>query len=332
MPVTHVPQPFLSSLLSFDIYHLVGHSDPDGDCLGSQKALGSFLQRRGKKVHMVSPGPFRRREINHLKDDFLDHIPSPRTGSGDEEQKRGREAVVVLDCASADRIGHLRDEIADRFTLVIDHHASGAPFGDESLVDPTAPSVTYLVQLIIEELGERPTAEEAELLLLGLVTDTGFFRHISRGGEEIFAAVSRLAAYGATPNRAYRTMFGNRSLPSRRLAGRVMDRARLEGAGKIVFTFLNREDEAELGEGERDSDTIYGQLQNIEGVEGVVFLREEAEGDISAGLRSNSYLDMGSIAARFGGGGHPRAASFRWSGSSKALESKLMEVISPLLH
>jgi len=325
MPIHDVPQEFLDTLFTFDIYHIIGHSDPDGDSLGSQLAMGSFLERKGKQVSLISPGPFRRNEINHLKEQFQSHIPPVKAGASHDREEGPKEAVLILDSASPERIGNLEEEIAGRFTLVIDHHSSGNPFGDLSFIDPTAPSVTYMVQIIIEALGEKPTTFEAELLLLGLVTDTGFFRHITGEGEDILSAASRLCSYGASPKGAYETMFGNRSLASRRLAGRVMDRARLLPKEKIIFTHLTRQDELELGEGQRDSDTIYGQLQSIEGVEGVVFFREEAEGGISVGLRSNSYIDMGKLASRFGGGGHPQAASFRSDTPREELEKLLTD-------
>jgi phosphoesterase RecJ-like protein len=322
MPVTSVPESFLREFGEYDEFIIVGHEEPDGDCLGSQLALSSFLRRSGKTAIPATAGPFNRSEIMHLSNRLLDHIPEASAGI-----KRG---AVILDCSAVERTGRLAADIAGISRLTIDHHANGAAVDGPAFIDPTAPSTTYLVLLLIEALGGRPTPEEAQLLMFGLATDTGYFRHISTGGEETFQAASRLCACGANPKEAHAGMYGNRSLASRRLAGRVMDRAAVHLEGKLLITWLERADEEELGYGERDSDTIYGQLQGISGVDAVIFFREETESEISAGLRSNSVLDVGALAASFGGGGHKHAASFRSTIGIKELEKELLAVIKPL--
>lgn len=320
MPIQTISKKFLDELLAYDRYIILGHQDPDGDCLTSQIALASLLKRRGKETITVSPGPFHRSEIMELEPFFELHMPK-RSRDG----QKLREAVVVLDCSTIDRIGYLAAEIEGRPVIVIDHHDAGRAFADYALIDPEAPSVTYLVQLIYEALQETPSKEEAELLLFGLVTDTGFFRHVDLHGEAVLSSAARLSSYGAQLKTSYAKMYGNRSLASRRLAGRVMDRAALRVKGKVIVSDLYRSDEEELGMGERDSDTIYGQLQSIAGVDSILFFREEAEGDLSVGLRSRTHLDVGSLAAEYGGGGHKHAASFRSSAERKPLEKELIK-------
>jgi bifunctional oligoribonuclease and PAP phosphatase NrnA len=321
MPVKSVPETFLETFLSFDHYLVTGHEDPDGDCLGSQLALTSFLLRKGKRAWALSPGPFQRGEINDLEPRFESEVP----GDFRREEQGERKVVVLLDCSGIDRTGRLAKELEGYPLIIIDHHATARAGTAPAFIDSTAPSVTYLVLLLLEAAGAVPGEEEAQLLLFGLATDTGFFRHVSGGGSETFSVVSRLCGYGANPKEAFGKMYGNRTLASRRLAGRVIDRAQLHHHSKIVTTYLTMKDEEELGKGERDSDTIYGQLQSISGVDAVFFFREEEEGKISVGLRSNKDLDTGTLASLFGGGGHKHAASFRSSTSMEALEKELLQ-------
>jgi phosphoesterase RecJ-like protein len=324
MPIGSIPDPFLLVFQSFDEFLIIGHEDPDGDCLGSQIALASFLNRSGKRANALSSGPFRRAEINDLADRVADHVPPMEKGS--------KRAAVIVDCSSIDRVGYLAKEIEGLPTLILDHHASGGdPVASAaSCIDPGAPSVTYLTLLLIEGLGGIPTNEEAQLLLFGLATDTGFFRHVTHGGEEILSVASRLCRYGAVPKDAYQTMYGNRSLVSKKLIGRVLDRAQPRVGGKVLTSYLTVDDEKELGFGERDSDTIYGQLQAVAGVDAVLFFRDEEPGEISVGLRSNLVLDVGAVAQQFGGGGHKHAASFRSREQRNQLERKLLSVIETM--
>jgi phosphoesterase RecJ-like protein len=47
----------------YDVFFVVGHKEPDADCVGSQLALSSLLGRLSKKAVLCSAGPFNRLEI-----------------------------------------------------------------------------------------------------------------------------------------------------------------------------------------------------------------------------------------------------------------------------
>ncbi|MFO7850674.1 MAG: DHH family phosphoesterase, partial [Spirochaetia bacterium] len=116
-----IPEELLRALHNFSKFVIVGHEEPDGDCLSSQKALASYLSRCGADIALVSPGPFTRNEISHLSVDFALHIPI--------EYRDSDTLTVILDCSTLDRIGYLSQELGDAHIAVIDHHASGKTFG-----------------------------------------------------------------------------------------------------------------------------------------------------------------------------------------------------------
>ena len=157
-------------------YLILGHKEPDGDCVASQLALSHFLKRLGRKTVVLSEGPFDRPEISDYKNQFKDTLDKNTLKNGDR--------AVVVDCSTSDRIGEFKTVTEKCDTLVIDHHSSGREFGNLRYIDTKAPSVTYIIQLIIESMGYKPDKYESELLLFGLCTDTGFFRHVEKGGGE----------------------------------------------------------------------------------------------------------------------------------------------------
>jgi phosphoesterase RecJ-like protein len=306
-------------------FYLIGHEEPDGDCIASQLALARFLKRLGKEVDLFSPGPFIRPEILPYKSIFSRRIPASE-GSG---ASKVDPVAVILDCSTIDRIGgDLAADISALETLVIDHHSSGSKFGDLRYIDSAAPSVTFLIWKVITAMNCRPSREEAELLLFGLCTDTGFFRHLEAGSAEVFQAVAALTAAGASPRECYRLIYGGRSLESRILTGRVLSRAEVFINGRIIVTYETLADKNELGIESRDSDSIYSRLQGVKGCHGVVFIREEGEGEYSVGLRSDHSLDVGAVAESFGGGGHRRAAGFTWHGSREQIKKRLLEMFA----
>jgi len=316
-----IPQHLLDALEEGEIFVILGHREPDGDCIGSQLGLGLFLSRRGKEVHLVSPGPFQRMELDQWKDRFMPHIPDSLDPS--------RTTAVIVDCSTMERIDYLAEEIAPLHlkTLVIDHHSSGTSFGDIRHIDPKAPSVTMMILDLIETLGDKPTEEEAEILLFGLATDTGFFRHLESDNQDVFTAIGRLTAYGGSPKSTYQKMYGGRSLESKQLLGLLLDRTRSYCGGKLILTYETLEELERFGIENRDSDSLYQQLQGILGVETIVFIREEQPGECSVGLRSNGDVDVGKIALDFGGGGHAKAAGFSWTGDYKKTMSDILPLI-----
>ena len=190
------PEEVVAFLESHDRFLVFGHVEPDGDCVASQLALDSFLKRRGKQVSVFSEGPFDRPEIKPYENGFRTRIEA--------SDLEGSPVAVILDCSTPDRIGAMGRGIEGLPVLVIDHHASGEVFGNVRWVIPQAPSVTFLIQRLIEEYPDKPTAEEAQLLLFGLARDTGFFRHLVENSGFVFQAVARLVDGGASPRNTYR--------------------------------------------------------------------------------------------------------------------------------
>lgn len=314
-----IPHQLSDILKSGESFVLLGHSEPDGDCIGSQLALGRYLERKGKQVSLVSPGPFQRVELEAYKKDFRSHIP--------RELDKKKTIAVILDCSTLERIGHLADELGDMKVAVIDHHSSGRTFGDIRYIDPSSPSVTLMVLRLIEAMGDIPSPEEAQILLFGLATDTGFFRHIEGKKAWVFEAIGRLSEYGASPKQVFRSMYGGRSLLSRQLLGLLLSRTSSHCDGRVLFTYETLDDLTLYGKENRDSDVLYQQLQGVSNCEVVVFIREEEPGLCSVGLRSVSTVDVGKIALSFGGGGHALAAGFSWNGSRQSAEEAVMEVV-----
>ena len=308
-----VPEDLVQAFRIYDKFVLLGHEEPDGDCLGSQMALASFLGRRGgnkgegAETCLVSPGPFMRNEITYMAQYFSLHSPD---GFRDDST-----LAVVLDCSTIDRISYLADELGEAKVAVIDHHASGRSFGELRYIDSDAPSVTYMIQKIIEAMGETPDTREAELLLFGLATDTGYFRHLETRSAPVFSSAARLVEAGANPKRIHGSMYGGRKIEARRLLGRLLSRAETYFDGRLIVTHETLEEKRSYGEENRDSDTLYQHLQGVENCEVVILVREEQPGECSVGLRSNNHIDVGKIAHSFGGGGHAKAAGFSREGS-----------------
>ncbi len=308
------PGELLSFLSDYDTYFVVGHLEPDGDCLASALALASLLRRQGKTPRLLNEGPFFRPEIMPLEARFAAHLD-------DSEIREAPEpAVVILDCSTPERVGGFADVIKGYPTAVIDHHASGDPYGDVTYVVPYAPSTSVLIQLIIEATEDHPTEEEAQLVLFALATDTGYFRHLDVGSGPAFRATGRLVDAGASPKDAHLQMYGGKSIESRRLLGVVLSRTEFLCDGRAALAYETQKETERYGRTNRDSDTLYQLLMGTGNCTVICLIREESAESCTGSLRSRDDTDVAVVAKHLGGGGHTRAAGF-------LLEKPLTEVL-----
>jgi bifunctional oligoribonuclease and PAP phosphatase NrnA len=340
-----VPDSLLEYLQRYKTYYLMGHLDPDGDCLGSALALSLYLQRKGKATRLFNQGPFDRSEILSLKPVFQPRI-DPELPTTDPEP-----AVIVLDCSTPERLGSLQEDIRGLPTATIDHHVTTGTFWDVTYIDPTAPSTSFLVERIIRACNDNPTREEAEHILFALATDTGFFRHLDETSADVFEMTSRGVSTGVSPREIHTRMFGGKPLESRLLLGKLLGRTESYFDGKVLLTWdIVTKTDAEYAqptfgpstrpalssqpappqeapESDRDTAMLYQLLLTVSGCEAVVFLRYEDTTGCTGSLRSLDTVNVAAVAEFFGGGGHKRAAGFTVNDDLEAVREKVLSLL-----
>ena len=272
----------------------------------------------GKTAHAVSPGPFDRLEIRHIATQFE---TDPGALGALEDF-----AAIILDTSTTDRAGGLWSTLSALPSLVIDHHSSREDFGQLQYVDPSAPSTTFLVQLLIEEMGFPPLQDEADLLLLGFCTDTGFFRHLQATAPEALAAIGRLTAAGASLKEAYKQMFGGVNLAERQLLGRILARAEEYCAEQLLFVYQTLEEKQALEPLSLKTEEVYRLLQMISQVKILIFMKQEAEDIFSVSFRSSGIPRVDLLAGELGGGGHQAAAGCELKGEFSPLKERLLDL------
>jgi len=306
-------------LRTHDSFLILGHKEPDGDCIASQIAIATILSALGKKASTHSVGPFDRPEIETFANRFTAVIP---------DEKLRDAAVIIVDCSTPDRTGALGSQVEGLPTLVIDHHSAGETFGTARYVDDRAPSTTFLVFSLFEELGITVDPETAHLLLFGFCTDTGFFRHLGKGSPETFQTLSRIAACGTSPAEVYMMIYGRRDLSGRKLLGELLVRVESYREGRLLISWQTIEDRRKHEVRQRGEDELYRLLQTVRGAVVVALIKEEGEDRFSVGLRSNPSVDVGRVAASFGGGGHRQAAGFDIPGTLDSVKAVVIKAFA----
>ncbi len=285
----------------YDFFLVLGHVSPDGDCIGSQLALSSVLKRMGKQAIPCSRGPFSKPEIKLNQADLAYDVPFDVL----DGQLVG---ILIVDCASLSRTGYPHLPYP---AMAIDHHANVESDAVPRVVDSTSPACSLLILQLMQTLGFAPTKDEAHWLLLGFCSDTGFFRHLKKNAGDALRDSALLVDAGASPAVIFSLMEGRYRLQDRQYLGNLLQSAQVVSDGKIL---LVTEDADRLEwltqKPSRDVDTLYRLLLSVEGVDTVIVLREDDNGNTVAGLRSMGEINVGLLAQNFGGGGHDKAAGF----------------------
>lgn len=320
-----IDEEILALLRNREEFVVIGHVSPDGDCLSSQIAMNSMLLKMGKTVHMANAGPFDRSEISHLRSDFLNHI--------DDELKQRDPLIVVVDCSSPERIGHLADEIEGLTTVVFDHHSSGEQFGTYRYIVPRSVSTTLIIMQLYKALDVEISQEIAEHLFFGFATDSGFFRFINAYRGETLRLAAELVDLGVSPNVMNDRMTGGKSFGYIKYLGKLIDRSESLFDGKVMISSSCLEDSKQYITTDKPSDSLYTMLLSVQGVEVVLFFKELEGERTEVGFRSShqSSINVGALAESFGGGGHKKAAGATVNKPIKETRKLLLEAVEKML-
>ena len=293
---------------------VIGHKEPDGDCMSSSIGVSYILEHFGKECVLLNYGPFKRSEVKKFAPLFTNEPPFM------SQEDRKRTGLIIVDCSELSRLGdEMKDALEGLDCFIIDHHKTASVGDAKAIVDPTSPAAALLVQQLYEALVGTPDTEKAKTLFFGLSTDTGFFRYLGTKDAEVFRAAARLVEAGSNPRETYQEMSGGKPWNTRKLLGIMLDRAERHISGKLVVSWETQEDTKPYGQEGRDSDALYSLMLAVEGVEAVAFVRQESDTNCTLGLRSKDKVDVSAVAAKFGGGGHKNASGASCEGKVETL-------------
>lgn len=319
-------QNFKNFILSHDFFYVIGHKEPDGDCIASCLGIEATLKIFNRPCQLLSAGQFKRIEIKKYESLFssqMDFIT---------EEERKKTGLIIVDCCELSRLGDIDGDLNGLDTFIIDHHKTADITNTKnSIIDPTTPAASLLVQQIFENLGGKLTKEIASILYFGSMTDTGFFKFLSENDSDALVCIARLVKAGANPRQTYDTMTSGKSWHTRKLLGVMLDHAKQYLNGKLIITYETMEDTWKFGQDGRDSDALYSTLLCVQDVEAVAFVRQETENTCTVGLRSKEKVDVSLVASKFGGGGHKNASGLSTEGKIETLIPAIVKEFSRII-
>ncbi|HEX5274205.1 MAG TPA: DHH family phosphoesterase [Candidatus Rubrimentiphilum sp.] len=304
-PVAATTEEVVAELRKREAFMMVSHVKPDGDTLGAGLALGLALKRLGKRVHYFQ-GETIPRNLRFLADaDLVSNVVPPDFPA---------DALwVFCDMSDTARAGETLPQLSRENILDIDHHLGNSHFGALNYVLPHECSTGTCVMHLLRAMKVPITPEIATCLLTTIMTDTGGFMH-SNTTPEVLMLSAELIGSGADKERITEEIFANKRFPALKLLGRALEEAKVERAGRYMWSYVDDAMLAECHADGEDTEEIIGHLRSVEGVE-VAALFKAYDGEIRVSLRSSGRINVQAAAARLGGGGHFRASGLTYTGS-----------------
>ena len=195
---------------------------------------------------------------------------------------------------------------AGKIDLCIDHHGSNEHFAKESCVVPECAACGELLYRIIQLLTPM-TSEIAALLYLAISTDTGCYV-FSNTTAMTHIITAELLAFDFDYRAINKLHFRTKSLRRLYLEGQMIQSMTVLHEGKTVISSIPLSLMAAIGATEDDMDNISAFLEQIEGVEIAVTIREQRENECKVSVRTGGVHNASAICALLGGGGHKGAA------------------------
>lgn len=293
---------------------LVGHINPDGDCIGSLTGLCAYLREMGKEVKMLVPSKY----AEYL--DFLDPDREIIVASANMQRAasavESADLIVCMDFNSLSRIDEVgaivEKSAAPR--VLIDHHPQpadtfGLIFSEPSL--SSASELTYHILREMEEItGIRIPQRSCVSLYTGMMTDTNNFSNSVVPSTFLMAA--DLLNRGVDKERVQNSVMGAFSEGRMRMMGYLLyENMRYYPELCATLMTVTKATKERFGFKEGDMEGFVNLGLNISGVKTAALI-SEADNSLRVSLRSKGEISVNALArAGFNGGGHERAAGGR---------------------
>ena len=294
------------------------HVRPDGDCIGSALALSLALKHLGRKADVFCDDQIPSRFL------FLNSIKEIKNEITEEYS-----AYCAIDSGDLTRLGDFASVfLSHKNTFNIDHHVSNPRYANVNYVFDNASNSENIYALIME-MNVEVSEEMANLLAMGIMTDTGNFRHKNVTPNTFFIA-SKLVEKGADVNEIYYHMFSAQSKARAKLFGKTMSKIRYLLDDRFAVISVTQKDLEETNALADETEGFIDFIMGIHGVEVGASVLEIDKNKFKISFRSKK-ANVSEVAGAFGGGGHILASGCQIHGEYEEVIDKIRFEVSKQL-
>jgi len=302
---------------------LLTHERPDGDALGCLLAVYDVLRSRGVDACAMLFEPLPARYA------FMSGVEALHVLTGADDPVLARaDGVLVMDTCALGQLTPVADFLRQTAAPIIalDHHRTRDLSAGRYLVDADAAAASLLVYDWAAAAGWELSNGAREALFVGIATDTGWFR-FSNTSAACLRAAADLVERGVNVDRLHQALYLSDSTQVLRARALAQASLELHRDGRVAVMMVSEEALVRVGANAGDLEDSVNSPMSAAAVEVSMLLVERKDGVTKCSLRSKGAVDVARVAARFGGGGHVRAAGVRIEKSMSAARDALLAAI-----
>ena len=295
----------------YDTITIFGHVNPDGDCYGSSLALRELIKLNFPKKKVFSlAGTLPQLEERLTKQD------------SNVDDKLIKESLAILvDVSETERVSDPRVVTAKQI-IKIDHHIENKPFYGIKWLDEGSIAACQMIAEMAFELKWQMNKLIAELLYLGICTDSGRFRYAPTNAKT-HRIIAKLLELGVETDSIFKILYLSDEAYVKYQALLVSKFKRTKH--NVVYCFADVPDYDQFGLKFDQISKNVNVIGNIRGCPIWVLFTRSPENYIRVEFRSHK-INVQKVAAKYGGGGHLHAAGARLENQKDfALAMKVVE-------
>ena len=286
---------------------IIFHVRPDADAIGASFALKLILESMGSRTVCTCESEIPSRLA------FLTEKHQRSARFDNMDQSFEFERVITIDTASPSQLGSLQKLFENRVDLMIDHHEHGTQYANSYIRSDSAASgeIVFEIATRLIELGklESVPADAYDLIYAALSSDTGCFKY-SNVSPKTHLCAAELIKAGVDVAEINHRLFDCKS--EKMLAAEAVGFQRMKffhnrRIAAVIFPYeLKKELELE----DEHLETLVDVARAVDGVKIAMSVRQSTSyRSFRISLRSSCSFDVSTVAKKFGGGGHSKAAA-----------------------
>ena len=305
---------------------IVGHKDMDADCVASALCMSNIAMSLGKQTYIVS----RSGGVEPMIADVMNRYSKTIEGKhhliseADGLQLLNDDTLLIMvDHHSAAQSNGANILKQAKRIIILDHHRRKADLDVVAMMMYIEAAASSATEIIVEFLpyfskNIEISAEEANIMYLGILIDTDHFR--VRTGSRTFDVAKQLRRYGADPmvcDELSQEPYEN-----------VIDRSRIINSGKLYKNDVIIASVAEGNFTRSIASQACDMMVKSKEIEAAFVICNSDKNEVVVSARSKGKINVQVIMEKMKGGGHMTAAGLQVTDSSvPKLEAELLKVL-----
>lgn len=287
-------QKMIETIEKYNKIIIIRHVRPDPDAYGSQMGLKELILKNYPEKTVYADG---------RHEESLTYLGTPDVLAASDYEDA---LVIITDTGNTERIDS-QHYTKGAYVLKIDHHPDVDQYGDMRWVDTTASSTSEMMVELFEYGRDRfdweMTSKAARFLFAGIVGDTGRFMYPSTT-VRTFQRVSELLKHDFDREALFAGMY-EVERKVLHLQGYIYQNFTMDENG-VAYIKIDRQILKDFNVSPSEASQLVSTLGDVKGICAWTMLVEE-ENLIRVRLRSKGPI-INTLAAEYGGGGHPLAS------------------------